>query len=387
MLREHIRHPDGKPEKAVVECPKCSKSYSDQERRDSIHDGYWEATRPFTGVAGFWGNGMLSPHPVQKGFASHLHWIAQQQLEADKSSNPERERRVIVNTFDALPFKAKLEEKVEPWELVERREGYRPHLEVPDGVLVVTFGADVQGNRLELEFVGHGLNDETWGLGYKVIHGSPLKSSTWRDLDKLLLGTVFNHPSLGKLKAAAGCIDSKYRPDKVRSWTRQRKGRRIFSIYGSQILGKPPISKPKREGKPPVTLYEIGTNEIKDMIYQRLELMQDSGDTGFPQGYCHFPNTDEYEEAYFRGLTVEDSTLKKANDGDYYRAFDCPKGARNEPLDCRVYAMAAERILRPDYRAISRKAGSLDNAEEPKKPKTKKAKRAIARKRWVGGGY
>ena len=60
-------------------------------------------------------------------------------------------------------------------------------------------------------------------------------------------------------------------------------------------------------------------------------------------GYRHHPMADWADEAYFKGLTVERKKLEFIKGRRVYR-WDCPKGARNEPLDCAVYSLVAIRI-------------------------------------------
>jgi len=55
--------------------------------------------------------------------------------------------------------------------LLRRRELY-PY-DAPEGVLVITCAVDVQGDRLELEFRGWGVGEQTWGLAYEVLTGDP----------------------------------------------------------------------------------------------------------------------------------------------------------------------------------------------------------------------
>ena len=125
------------PETAVLRCPECEGTYDDEQRRKAVQEGEWRATKPYTGTAGFWGNGMLSPHPVQRGYVSHLHWVAAQTEAAEKAANPERARRVLVNTFDALPFQGKLETKPDAHELMDRREAWNPLDGIPSQVLAI----------------------------------------------------------------------------------------------------------------------------------------------------------------------------------------------------------------------------------------------------------
>ena len=53
-------------------------------------------------------------------------------------------------------------EQIETDDLFERRERY--NCEVPEEVLVLTAGVDVQDDRFEVEVVGWGVDKESWGI-------------------------------------------------------------------------------------------------------------------------------------------------------------------------------------------------------------------------------
>ena len=60
-------------------------------------------------------------------------------------------------------------EQIETDDLYKRREKY--NCEVPEEVLVLTAGVDVQDDRFEAEVVGWGVDKESWGIKYQVIYG------------------------------------------------------------------------------------------------------------------------------------------------------------------------------------------------------------------------
>ncbi len=60
-------------------------------------------------------------------------------------------------------------EQIETDDLFKRRERY--NCEVPEEVLVLTAGVDVQDDRFEVEVVGWGVDKESWGIKYQVIYG------------------------------------------------------------------------------------------------------------------------------------------------------------------------------------------------------------------------
>jgi phage terminase large subunit GpA-like protein len=358
LHRDQLRYEIDKLKEARLECPLCKGPISDQERRDAMRAGRWVATRPFNGVAGFHGSGMMSPHPVQKGFVSHLHWVAAQEVKIEQAANREKSKRVFINTFDAETYQPPEEEKPDPEGLAMEAYDYLEKINdtqyrIPWGVCMVTAGVDVQGDRLELEFVGFGLNGQEWGLGYHVLQGRPEEPEVWAKLDSLLQ-TEFVHPSETILKAVCTFVDSKFRMIHVKAFTGPRRPRNVFAIHGATRLAAPALSKPRKDTRGIVS-YEIGTNELKSLIYQNSSLRWDKKTGEAPHNYMHFPLGHGYSPEYFKMLLVEDVELKKGEDGDYYQSFSNPKRMRNEPLDLRVYAKGGERKMNPNYAILAKK--------------------------------
>ena len=88
---------------------------------------------------------------------------------------------------------------------MNRREVY--DAQVPEDVLVLTAGVDVQDDRFEVEVVGWGVGKESWGIRYQKIYGDMLKEQVWRDLDAFLTAT-FSKKDGTQLPILCTCIDS-----------------------------------------------------------------------------------------------------------------------------------------------------------------------------------
>jgi phage terminase large subunit GpA-like protein len=377
MHRRDLQWDEGKPETARMICPGCSEAFDDDERRRMVMAGEWRATKPFTGVRGYQANGMLWPHPHQEAFRNFLHQTASEVEKATKSENPEASLRVIVNTFDAEPFKPKVETKPDPSAIRELSEAYDPAVVLPDGVLFLTAGIDVNKHFLAIEIVGFGENDETWGVHYEEIRGSWMDSATWGTLDAMIQ-KPWRHPRFGEMRPVQVMIDSKYQSNTVKRWAMNRTRRGVIPIVGSTTLGVPILRAKRRDPETGAEYWSLGTHEAKDMIYQRLEL-RPNGDGTFPQGYMHFPRAKEYDEDYFAGLLAEDSILKKADDGAWFRWFERRNASqRNEPLDVRCYAMAAAKLLNPAWAKLREnleaKAAPKPEAKNPSPPKPRGGK-------------
>lgn len=370
MHRSQLRYDSARPQDARLECPRCADLLTDPQRFAMMREGNWKPTRTYRGKAGFQANALLWPHPVdtEKFPGGYLHKLAQEEMDVERSDNPERSRRVLVNTVDAETYEAQFEHKPEHTALFLRREDYDPEKMLPAGVLAVFFFVDVHADRLELFVDGYGLKNQIWGLDYQVIKGTPLAppdQGAWSELDRILKMTKFPHPSGkflalygGELKNNGGLIDCGYKPDNVFAFTRPRSAARIFASRGATTLSKPLIGRrARRHGNPPAKVWEIGTNEAKDIIYQRLDI-----DNPIATGFQHFPKLGQFSEQYFAMLVAEDSEMKRAGDGKFYRAFYCAEGIRNEALDGRVGTMAVERIVKPNYAKLSKILGDPEPA-------------------------
>jgi phage terminase large subunit GpA-like protein len=252
-------------------------------------------------------------------------------------------------------------DQVEENEVLKRREPYVYKIpqgefipcEVPDGVLILTAGIDIQDNRAEIEVVGWGWGWESWGIEYRVIHGNPNGQAFWGKVDAYLLKKwAFGDGS--EIGITTACVDSggHYTSD-VYKFTKPRESRRIYSIKGMGGMGIPMISRSTQNTRNKALLFILGVDEIKCRVLSNLKIH-----TAGP-GCCHFPlspNQDDehrrgYNGEYFRGLVSERRVISFRKG---FKKYEWQKLAsvRNEPLDCRVYAIAALAILNPNFEAM-----------------------------------
>ena len=260
--------------------------------------------------------------------------------EALDHGNPE-EMKVWVNTELGQTWEER-GIQLEDTELYNRREIYPA--EVPDDVLFLTAGVDVQDDRFEVEVVGWGEGAECWGIRYQKIFGDMLSDQVWQDLDDFLLRS-WRKADGTEYTLLATCIDSGgHHTDEVYRFAKDRLNRRIFAIKGMGGAGVPYIRNPSKNNRVKTNLFIIGVDAGKTSIYQRLEVK-----THGPN-YCHFPSNPEagYDENYFKGLTAEKKVVRfvKGHLKEYWEIKD-KEHKRNEPLDLRNYALAALSITRP----------------------------------------
>lgn len=320
------------PKEACYICEHCGVMIDHSNKEEMLSKGKWIAGEKFTGIAGFKINELYSPFTTWGDMAADF-------LEAKKFRDT---LQVFVNTRLGETWEDE-GDKLEFDDISFKREEYE--WQVPTGVLILTAGVDVQGDRLECEIVGWGIDNESWSIEHKVIYGSPSLPSTW-DLLADFLQTEFDSPR-GAMKVLSVCIDSGgHHSEMVYKFTKANAGRRWFAVKGWNISGKPLIAKPSLVGKQKVKLFMVGTDAAKDEIFSFLRVEKE----GSP-GYCHFPH--DREESYFKQLCSEKKITKYVQGVARQTYVKIKEGMRNEALDLRVYATAAREILSPNFQRIA----------------------------------
>lgn len=253
--------------------------------------------------------------------------------------------------------------------LLSRRERYEA--EIPDGVLLLTAGVDVQDDRFEVEITGWGRGYESWGIRYEKIFGDLEKDETWDRLEEYLDRELY-FASGTSLLLACTCIDTGgHFTTQCYKWLKkmERKGKRIYGIKGMGGPGIPLIHKVSTNNQYKVKVFILGVDSGKEILMTRLNTVDEG------PGYCHFPiNADRgYNETYIKGINSEQRVVH-IKDGRPVIKWVKKSGTRNEPLDLRNYSTAAAEILRPNWDVLEGKikAGINYMKKQPKKKATKK---------------
>jgi len=340
-----VRWDEGKPETAAYMCEDCGSLWDEAKRLRAIRYGEWIATAPFTGTAGFHLNGIYSVWVS-------LERAAKEFLQAKKLPDT---LRVFVNTYLAETYE-EMGERVDDYAVSERVEEFDEKLDA--GIVCITAGIDVQDSYLALEIVGWGRDEESWSIDWIQLYGDPSTPHLWNDLDNRLQA-IYETEDGRQLGIRAACIDSGgHYTQAVYNYVRPREGKRIFAIKGMAGETRPIVSKPTRNNIGKIKLFTIGVDNIKELIFSRLKV------TIAGAGYCHFPTGRDDE--YFKQLAASEKIVTKYHKGFPRREFVKTR-ARNEALDCRVYAYAALSILSLRLNDI---ADRIANAPaEPEKPK------------------
>lgn len=337
LVWENVKFDPDNLEKGIdYVCCECGCVANEYRWKAQEIKGKYVAANPGAATRGFHLNTLAS---------TFVGWdeVVRKFLEAKEAldhGNPE-EMKVWVNTELGQTWEER-GIQLEDTELYNRREIYPA--EVPDDVLFLTAGVDVQDDRFEVEVVGWGEGAECWGIRYQKIFGDMLSDQVWQDLDDFLLRS-WRKADGTEYTLLATCIDSGgHHTDEVYRFAKDRLNRRIFAIKGMGGAGVPYIRNPSKNNRVKTNLFIIGVDAGKTSIYQRLEVKMPG------PNYCHFPSNPEagYDENYFKGLTAEKKVVRfvKGHLKEYWEIKD-KEHKRNEPLDLRNYALAALSITRP----------------------------------------
>ncbi|WP_445506711.1 phage terminase large subunit family protein [Niallia sp. 03190] len=340
----------------TMKCNFCGFHFDEYQWKQQ--KGKWVPKNPGAKSRGFHLNELLSPWKKWSEIIDEYKDARKKGMEAFK---------VWINTSLGEVWKQKgagVKEKI----LLDRRETYG--CQVPNEVVVITAGVDVQDNRLEYEIVGWGVGKESWGIKYGVIMGDPGQEFVWRELDNVLFDNYIRMDGQA-LQIMTTCIDSGgHHTKKVYAYCKDREINRVWPIKGQGGDGVPYIRRPKKRNDAGAYLFILGVDVGKDELVSRLKATKEQN------GYCHFPLESDrgYDEEYFKGLTAEHKVKSTLKNGQTVFKWELKKaGARNEPFDLRNYASAALDIYNPNLEKL--KEFLSENSEIPATIPTKRKKR------------
>lgn len=348
-------------------CPDCGCISPEAVMKKQPHK--WIASNPDAyknGVRSFWINAFSSPW---------MNWKTLVLRFLEAKDDPEKLKTVYNTLFGKLwEDRGDLEDEDG---MMERREDYGA--ELPEGVLCLTCGVDTQDNRLEYEVVGYGFHEENWGIEKGIIMGKPSDEETWAKLD-YVIDRSYRFADGKALKVSLTFVDSGgHYTQEVYEECRKRKNKRVFAIKGKGGEGVPFTGPPSKVnivrddrvvGK--TWLYNIGVDAGKERIMSGLKVQEGARRSHFP-----LEQSAGYDSLYFSGLLSEKMTLKN----NKWVWEKLPGHQRNEALDCRNYANAAYRVLKPNLYEINARLKGLvpEKQSTQARPTIKKQKRKVMR--------
>lgn len=368
----------------VYVCMHCSQSFKEKYKYQIQQDGYWE---PPEGV-----------EPINQYTSSfHLHSI-NSMFESwfeiasafEKGLEDPASKKYYDNHVAGMPSRER-GSRVEAAAIMQNRGEY-PAQTVPDGVLYLNLGGDVQAGadkwqeysepdlqkeieqarkdgelhekkfpRIEIEIMGSGPAYRTWSIDYQVFYGHVGNAfdGAFEQLYQYALNIQNKNGGFGFKRESDGMffpvvlllLDSGHNSTVVYSFT--QRWLHTYPCKGDRMLDAPKGSKnPALQAKNmqlhqshfipykksqvgpggSISLYTISTKMYKKNIYNLLNVKRIPGQIQLPN-FQDFPR--EYDKRYFDMLAAEE-VLKS---GEYD-----PQGRPNESLDCRVYNMCAADI-------------------------------------------
>lgn len=331
----------GKPPKKVWDvgwaCPGCGVVFAEEQVRE--FRAKWIAENPDAferGYRSFWLTGWVNPWCTWDELI--LEWLTVRR-------DPEK-LQVFWNTKLGLPW-TPMDTVTDEQELLDRCEEFP--CEVPDGVKVLTAGVDVQDNRLEYVILGHGVDGEVWGIEYGQLMGEPDEPAVWAQLDGVL-DKARGREDGEELVVAATFVDSGgHYTHEVYAECAVRTHRHVYPIKGVSRQGWPFVPRSKtadfrtRDGRTGgVARFDLNVDDGKGRLARSLKRSEPG-----PR-YWHFPLDPEagFDRDFFKGLLSERLVWQASGRRRVW--VKVSPSARNEPLDCCVYALACQVGMAPE---------------------------------------
>ena len=328
----NIKWSSDDPKSAAYACEACGVLIEERFKPQMLAGGVW---RPMAACA----DPRIRSYHLSSLY-SPLGWKSWSDIVAEflaaKGDAPSL--KTWVNTVLGETWEEEYAARVDADGLMSRMEPYEPGV-APEGVLAITAGVDMQDNRAAIVLIGWGEGEESWRIVHQEIGGDPSKPELWLEIDKAL--APVRHASGVMMPIAAVAIDSGgHFTHEVYQFARERRRRHVLAIKGQSQRGKPAIGKPSKVDlnwkgqtvKGGAEVYPVGSDTIKSLIYGRLKFNVPGA------GYYHFH--DGLGAEYFEQLTAE-RLVTRYTRGFPIREWTKKPGARNEALDCEVYAYAA----------------------------------------------
>ncbi len=238
-----------------------------------------------------------------------------------------------------------------------------------------------------------GRGGESWSADYRILSGKPGEPEVWAELDALLAETF--PAGGGHLPISKLFIDSGHASNEVYTWCRRQSPARVVAIKG-QATGLLPVGQPSpvdvtvagRKVKHGLKIKTVLTPFFKAELYADLQRRRptpeeiEQGYT-YPPGYCHFPDGKHYGDEHFKQLCAEQLVTRVDKSGRSKQEWQQLR-ARNEALDCRIYARAAawdcglDRFQPKHWQALEGQSGNAYGDRRPAstKPEVPEMKRA-----------
>lgn len=351
-------------------CPNCERDIDDGLKGEMLARGSWI---PEAITVEEWLHGdarrndreAYRSYHLWSGYSPWCTWsrIASQWL---RSQGDPKKLMNWTNSWLAEPWEDRVEAPTQEQVDAAKVKGFR-HGTVPDGVLVLTAGVDVQADRLWVVVRGWGYDDHAW----LVFAGSV------KDFDELE-DLLFRQPWLrARLGLKLVFVDSRHRRPEVMEFARNHRSV-VRMAQGVDREGPVDFTTQKLEKHPDtgqplassLLIWSITVARFKDQVAERQA----------NPSLWHIP--EDVPDAYKRQVASEHKVRRRSRARERMMWIARPGHDANHCWDCEVYAMAAAKAIRVE---LLRTGGDdVDAGAAPSSPPPRGER--IRRRRDGGGG-
>lgn len=370
---EQLRWDKGQPETAAYVCESCGTAIAEHHKTWMLERGEWRAMAQDASpkTAGFHLSSLYSP----------VGWRAWRDIAAawEAAVNKESGSAAAIKTFKNTELGETWVEEGEAldWQrLVERREDYRIG-SVPAGGLLLTAGADVQKDRIEVSVWAFGRGKESWLIEHRVLMGDTARNTVWKAL-AAMLAEQWTHACGAQMPLARLALDTGFATQEAYASVRACHDPRVMAVKGvargAALIGTPTAVDMTQGGKKlrrGIKVYSVAGGIAKLELYNNLrktpEVAEDGVAIRYPTGFVHLPKLDA---EYLQQLCAEQLITRRDRNGFPVREWQKMR-ERNEALDCYVYARAAasnaglDRFEERHWRELERQIGVAPPPDEP----------------------
>ncbi|MDK1379785.1 phage terminase large subunit family protein [Ralstonia nicotianae] len=369
---EQLRWTKGEPETAAYICEACFEPIHEHHKAWMLSQGEWRAMAETSGrTAGFHLSSLYSP----VGWRSWREIAAAWESAVSKESGSAAAIKTFRNTELGETW---VEEGEAPdWQrLLERREDY-PIGTVPAGGLLLSAGADVQKDRIEVSIWAFGRGKEAWLVEHRVLMGDTARDAVWKRLAELV-EAQWTHASGASMPLARLALDTGFATQEAYAFVRACGDARVMAVKGTArgaaLIGTPTAVDVTRNGKKlrrGIKLFTVTVGIAKLEFYNNLrkaaDVAEDGATIAFPTGFVHLPKIDA---EFLQQLCAEQLITRRDRSGFPIREWQKMR-ERNEALDCYVYARAAasaaglDRFEERHWRELERQLGLAPPPDTP----------------------
>lgn len=330
------------PDTAAYVCESCEVPIPEHHKTWMLEHGEWRAmAEGASRTAGFHLSSLYSP----------IGWRSWKDVAAawESAISKEAGSAAAIKTFKNTELgETWVEEGEAPdWQrLLERREDYRTGT-IPVGGLLLTAGADVQKDRIEVSVWAFGRGKESWLVEHRVLMGDTARDEVWKALASVLRET-WTHETGCQLGLGRLALDTGFATQEAYAFVRGVRDPRLMAVKGvargAALVGTPTAVDATSGGKKlrrGIKVFSVAGGIAKLEFYNNLRKAPEVADDGltirYPAGFVHLPKVDA---EYLQQLCAEQLITRRDRNGFAIREWQKMR-ERNEALDCYVYARAA----------------------------------------------